>query len=241
MGETGAAGHGWRRANMSVGLLQGLRREPVASRGYNFAEYKTAAPAAVRFDARSTGANRTPMPRRAIPMTKTCVRVLCSLLISLSAAAAWANDYQDVQRLHAAGQTEQALQAADKYIGAHPRDPQMRFVKANVLSGAGRGAEAEQVLTQLTRDYPELAEPWNNLAVLYAEQGQLDKARAALDSALRIQPEYATAQENLGDVLARQALQAYQHARRLDAANPRLAPKIETLNTLLAPAARPGS
>lgn len=156
------------------------------------------------------------------------------------AGTAQADEYAEVQRLHAAGQTSAALARADQYITAKPRDPQMRFIKANLLSADGRTPEAEQVLLQLTRDYPELAEPWNNLAVLYAEQGQLDKARAALDSALRIQPEYATAQENLGDVLARQALQAYQHARRLDAANPRLAPKIETLNTLLAPAARPG-
>ena len=37
---------------------------------------------------------------------------------------------------------------------------------------------------QLTEDFPELPEPYNNLAVLYAADGQLDRARAALELAL---------------------------------------------------------
>jgi tetratricopeptide (TPR) repeat protein len=40
------------------------------------------------------------------------------------------------------------------------------------------------VFTKLTDDYPELPEPYNNLAVLYAAAGQYDKARAALEMAI---------------------------------------------------------
>ncbi|HMN20092.1 MAG TPA: tetratricopeptide repeat protein [Ottowia sp.] len=154
-------------------------------------------------------------------------------LLALLALPAWADDYAEVQRLHAAGQTGEALAQADRYIGEHPRDPQMRFIKANLLSASGQPQAAEQMLEQLTRDYPELAEPWNNLAVLRAARGELAAARAALENALRIQPDYATALENLGDVQAREALRSYQRARTLDAGNPRLAPKIEALGSLL--------
>ena len=155
------------------------------------------------------------------------------------AAPAWADEYAEVQRLQRAGQTSEALARADKYIAAKPRDPQMRFIKAGILSASGRQAEAETLLTQLTRDYPELAEPWNNLAVLHAAKGQLDEALQELQSALRLNPDYATALENLGDVQLRLALRAYERARKLDAANPRLAPKIEALRGALGQTPKP--
>ena len=62
----------------------------------------------------------------------------------------------------------------------------------------------------------------------------------ALQAALRINPAYATALENLGDVRPRQAAEAYQRARQLDPANTRLAPKIEALRGALSAPAQPG-
>ena len=181
------------------------------------------------------------MPLRPIPRLSRHLAALLLTACALGAGAARAaDDYAEVQRLQGAGQTQEALDLADKYIAAHPRDPQMRFIKANLLSADGRAPEAEQVLLQLTRDYPELAEPWNNLAVLHAGQGRLDQAEQDLQAALRIQPDYATALENLGDVRLRQALRAYERARQLDAANPRLAPRIESLRRTLEPAPKPG-
>jgi tetratricopeptide (TPR) repeat protein len=104
----------------------------------------------------------------------------------------------------------------------------MRFLKAGALQAAGRADDAEALLTQLTRDYPELAEPWNNLAVLYAGRGQIDAARTALEAALRIDPHYATALENMGDIDIRLALRYYEQALQADAgAGPRLSAKID--------------
>ena len=174
------------------------------------------------------------------PLTRALRNAALACGLLLAAPWALADEYAEVQALQKTGQSSAALARADKYIAANPRDPQMRFIKANLLSAAGRAADAEEVLTQLTRDYPELAEPWNNLAVLHAGRGQLDQAREALLAALRINPDYAAALENLGDVQARQAAQAYQRARQLEAGNPRLAPKIEALRHMLAPAAKPG-
>lgn len=176
------------------------------------------------------------------PFLSHCRQLAAQCLLGigllLTGAAALADEYAEVQKLQQSGQAAAALARADKYIAANPRDPQMRFIKSGLLSAVGQRAEAEELLTNLTRDYPELPEPWNNLAVLYASQGQLDKAEAALQSALRINPAYATALENLGDVRVRQAGEAYHRARQLDARNARLAPKIDSLQRVLTDGAK---
>ena len=136
-----------------------------------------------------------------------------------AAGGARADDYSDVNQLLHAGQSTEALAKADRYLAAKPKDPQMRFLKGVVLTEAGRTAEAIATFQKLTEDYPELPEPYNNLAVLYAGQSQFDKARAALEMAIRTNPSYATAHENLGDVYAKLASQAYSRALQLDAGN----------------------
>lgn len=154
------------------------------------------------------------------------------------AAPVRADEYAEVQRLQNAGQASAALARADAHIAAHPQDVQMRFIKAQLLAASGQPQAAEALLLQLTQDHPELPEPWNNLAVLYASGGRLEQAAEALQQALRIHPAYATAQENLGDVRARQALAAWQRARQSDpAAAARLAPRIDALRALDAPGA----
>ena len=181
------------------------------------------------------------MPLRRLSQLTRLPALLALLLACLlwAGPARAADDYTQVQQLQASGQTAEALAAADRYIAAHPRDPQMRFIKANVLSRSGQPAEAQALLLQLTRDYPELAEPWNNLAVLYAAGGHLAQAREALQNALRVQPDYATALANLGDVQAREALQSFERARQAKASDPQLPAKIEALQGLWGSPAAP--
>ena len=88
------------------------------------------------------------------------------------------------------------------YIRDRPKDAQGRFLKGQILTEMNKPADAIAVFTKLTEDYPELPEPYNNLAVLYAQQKQYDKARTALEMAIRTHPSYAIAYENLGDVYA---------------------------------------
>jgi cytochrome c-type biogenesis protein CcmH/NrfG len=56
-----------------------------------------------------------------------------------------------------------------------------------------------------------------------------------LESALRANPGYAVAHENLGDVYALLASQAYARASKLDPANAALPPKIALVRDLFTP------
>jgi tetratricopeptide (TPR) repeat protein len=99
---------------------------------------------------------------------------------------------------------------------------------------------SHRVFTRLTEDYPELPEPYNNLAVIYAQQKQFDKARQALEMAIRTHPSYATAHENLGDIYARLASQSYDKALQIDSSNSSAQKKLALISDLMSTSGRPG-
>ena len=149
-----------------------------------------------------------------------------------------ADVYGDVSSLAKSGKTAEAIAKADQYLGSNPRDPQMRFLKGVAQSQAGDLTAATATFEALIEEYPELPEPYNNLAVIYASQSQLDKARSALEMAVRNNPNYAVAHENLGDIYARLAHDAYQRSLQLHSNNRALQLKLSTLTEMLQPRAR---
>jgi len=158
--------------------------------------------------------------------------IISGLLAGLHAAA-YADELSDVSQLLRAGQPAQALSRADAYLAKHPRDPQMRFLKGVILTEQNRRDDAIAIFTKLTEDYPALPEPYNNLAVLYAAKGEYEKARIALDKAIHTNPTYATAYENLGDVHAKLASEAYDKALQLDSGNADTRAKLTMIRSLV--------
>jgi tetratricopeptide (TPR) repeat protein len=69
--------------------------------------------------------------------------------------------------------------------------------------------------------------------VIYASQGQYDRARAALEQSIRTHPSYATAYENLGDVYAKLASQAYDKALQIDSSNAAAKNKLSLVRELV--------
>ncbi len=136
-----------------------------------------------------------------------------------AALAAPADDLKEAQKLYGQGKLQPALDKVEGFLKTAPKDPQGRFLKGLVLTEQKRTDDAIKVFTGLTEDYPELPEPYNNLAVLYASQGNYEKARAALELAIHTHPTYATAHENLGDICAELASRAYDRALQLDKNN----------------------
>mgnify|MGYP000964140872 CR=1 FL=1 len=155
-------------------------------------------------------------------MLPSLLPAIRSLLVACALAgavpAALADNLAEAQRLLKQGQQAAALDKVEEYLASNPGDARGRFSKGLILVEMGRPADAMTVFSKLIEDYPELPEPYNNLAVLYAQQKQYDKARTALEMAIRIQPNYATAYENLGDIHARLAGQAYEKALQIDPA-----------------------
>ena len=170
--------------------------------------------------------------RTARPLAARVASALLALALPFGAAMA-ADDYAPVSQMLRAGRAAQALAQADRYLATRPNDPQMRFLRAQALHDTGRIDEAMATYLRLTQEHPELPEPHNNLAVLLAGRHQLEAARAALEAALRANPSYATAHENLGDIQLRLALQSWARARELDPGLSTVAPKLAAARALL--------
>ena len=168
--------------------------------------------------------------------------LLAALLgAALAIGVAHADEAQDIARMIKAGQLDAALQRADAFLATHPRDAQIRFVKGLVLTEQNKTNEAIAVFLKLTEDFPELPEPYNNLAVLYASQAQYEKARAALEMAIRTHPSYATAHENLGDIYSKLASEAYSRALQYDSGNSAAQSKLTLIRELIGGGTKPVS
>ncbi|MBK8015336.1 MAG: tetratricopeptide repeat protein [Betaproteobacteria bacterium] len=165
-----------------------------------------------------------------------CVVLALATLVPAHAAT---DDFQEARRLHAQGSLASAMDKVDAILARQPRDARARFLKGVILSEQGKQPDAIKIFTALTEDFPELPEPYNNLAVLYAAQGQDDKARRALETAIRTHPSYATAHENLGDIYAKMAREAYDKALQLDSNNSSARAKLAMVKDLFSQ--RPGS
>ncbi len=177
---------------------------------------------------------------RGIHYTRFCHKAaLCAGVLLLGCSLTVnADTIQDAHKLFKQGQHGQAMEKVNSLLATKPKDAQARFLKGLILTEQGKTAEAVKIFTSLTEDYPELPEPYNNLAVLYASQGQYDKAKLALEMAIRTHPSYATAHENLGDIYAKMASQAYDRALQLDRSNTTTQTKLAMIQELFAGSTR---
>jgi len=132
------------------------------------------------------------------------------------------------------GEYVTALAKIDAVLATDSKNPQARFLKGVVQTDRAETDAAIATFQGLIEDYPELPEPYNNLAVIFAQQGQYEKARRALELALASRPDYAIAHENLGDVYTRLASVEYDHALAIDKTNKSAQTKLALVRELFA-------
>ena len=172
------------------------------------------------------------------------VCLACAFWLSVSVAQAQGqgtpvDPHQVVEQLMRQDLLDQAMSKIKDHLAQRPRDPQMRFWQAVLLTRQGQRSQAMLVYTELTQDFPELAEPHNNLGVLQAANNDIDLAQRSFELALRADPKHALAHENLADVLLRQAQHHYTQAAQAQPqttakrANLALAQKQQLLQPLL--------
>lgn len=165
--------------------------------------------------------------------------LLIGALLSGASFALYADEFQDANQLFRQGKHSQAMSKVNNYLASKPKDAQGRFLKGLIYTEQDQIPEAIKIFSDLTQDYPELPEPYNNLAVLYASQGQYEKAKSALEMAIRTHPSYATAHENLGDIYAKMASQAYNRALQLDSGNTTTKTKLAMIQDLFSDKPQP--
>lgn len=183
---------------------------------------------------------RQPLPNalatrlnHAMPVSRFAIAAIVATLLSLTLAApAVANEAADIAQMFRAGQQTEAFARLDKSLASRTASPELRFLKGVLLVEVRRTSEALVIFQNLTEEFPELPEPYNNLAVLYAASGDFDKARTALEGAIRANPGMAVAYLNLGDVYAQLARQAYQKAQKIDPGSAAIPARLSVLREL---------
>jgi Flp pilus assembly protein TadD len=157
----------------------------------------------------------------------TCLLMLCT--------AAGADELGEVNKLLRAGDSAAALQRVERAVAAAPRDSQLRFLQGVILLDQKNDTAAMVIFQRLSEEFPELPEPFNNIALLHARAGQLDAARVALETALRNDPGMLAARQNLGDIHLRLALQAWEAVAAVTPADMALQRKLRLSRELVAP------
>ena len=97
-----------------------------------------------------------------------------------------------------------------------PRDAQWRYLEALLKAEMGLFMKNKDMLDtavflfeRLSEEFPELPEPYNNLAVLYNKMGQKQKAIKSFKLAILNNPNYSLAYENLADLYLFLARETY--------------------------------
>lgn len=137
--------------------------------------------------------------------------LLLAILICLPFSVS-ASRYSDIDQEIASGNFDSALAMVDNRLSANPNNPELQFLKANILERLGYSDEPVNIYIRLTQTHPEMPEPHNNLAIHYANTGNLEQAVEALEAAIRTHPSYATAYQNLISIYDQLASQSYKIA-----------------------------
>jgi Flp pilus assembly protein TadD len=114
------------------------------------------------------------------------------------------------------GDTEGALEVADRALGRDPGDVDAHLVRGIALRRRGRTAEAVKEYEWVRERRPSYAAVHYDLAIALDHLGQSDRALAAYERAVELDPANASAFSNLARLLARRgaADRALAAARR---------------------------
>ena len=124
-----------------------------------------------------------------------------------------------------------ALVEIDLLLESDSNNHNLLFLRAVTLTKLDQKDLAIKTYISLIEKFPKLPEPYNNLAVLYAEQNKLLEAKQILEKALKTNNSYSIAHINLGDVYTRMASDAYRKAFELDE-SPVANNKLQLINEL---------
>jgi len=144
----------------------------------------------------------------------------------------------DVEKLLKARKYSEAIDLVNSHIKKSPRNVQLRFLKARLQIEQRQLDQAKKTLLEITQQFPELPEPYNNLAALAANQNQWIEARDYLELALKLRPGYAIASANLGEIYIRLGAKAYENAAEAQPNQRMFSNRAKALQEILKPTPR---
>ena len=153
-------------------------------------------------------------------MSRKMRRFLAVAAFAFMVAPGMAAADEELERALSLAVEERHAEAGEllgSFLERNPEHPQGRLLHGILNARTGRVSDAIDIFRALLEDRPDMYEPYNNLAVLYAVQGRLDEARETLLAALEHHPA-AVVYENLGDVYTDLARRAYLRARSMNRA-----------------------
>jgi len=110
------------------------------------------------------------------------------------------------------GQDNDAISMLGQLLKNSSEDFQAWFLLGVTQAKQRRFHDAVVSFGKVVSLQPKLAEPHNNLAVIYNELGDFRAAVKELEASLKLKPDYATAHENIGDLYVKLAADAYRKA-----------------------------
>lgn len=139
------------------------------------------------------------------------VCTVCMCVIWTNAEASGDLSQQVRQALND-GRVAEATNLLHQQVKNEPRDYQAWFLLGVSQSKIQRYHPAIESFRRVIELRPDLAEPHNNLAVIYNELDDIPAAIIELEASLKKQPGYLIAEENIADLYVKMALVYYKKA-----------------------------
>ena len=158
------------------------------------------------------------------------------ILIVVALGSISAQDFAEldtIQRLASQGQWQTAIEQLDRRSAINSNDVESRFLKGLLLLQHNDTAGAREIFSDIVQRFPHLPEAHNNLAAVYAAEGDYELARQTLLNAISNTPDYSKAKSNLGDLYVKLAVDAYQEALKLNPGDAVSEAKLKLLDQML--------
>ncbi|MFM6785122.1 MAG: tetratricopeptide repeat protein, partial [Dolichospermum sp.] len=165
---------------------------------------------ATRLNTSAQKLETTPTPELSSQQVNSIQTAILSVDVSQSntTASQWLARGNQLWRLR---RYPEAIQAFEAAINQKPKFIHLAYYgKGLALSWSGKDSEAITALELAVKFKPEFVPAWNYLSTVYRESNQLDKALAAINKAIQLQPNNPNVYVQKGVVLF--SLKKYREA-----------------------------
>jgi hypothetical protein len=152
--------------------------------------------------------------------------ILFVLILSCGTVFA-ASSIADLKKLIDQENYSEAAETGEELLLKHPGHARIQFLTAYAYQYNQQNWKAAQHYKKVILQHPELPEPRNNLAMIYIDDGDYDKASRLLVDAINTRKSYAVAYQNLNRIYTSMASEAYKQALGESGEPPKQKPVIK--------------